>query len=361
MTERYHAPPHGNPPDPERPASEQEEPQAQAHAAPTAPITASPDAGTEPPKDAAPPGEHVSEPFSIDKEQERLVWSPPVPQYPARPTRQEPVQYEAPRPQPAPQYAPQAYVPPQQPPGAPSPQPHIPPQPTYAPAIPGGYSAPVNHYAPQPQPQMVVAPPATKVSSARMGRRMMRRMVMGGSTVGKTVFGVRPVLTVAFIAVLLLTGFFAYDKWLAGSGTTSATPNAPNKNGTITLPPETPSVQAYLSAIQKGDTDAVWNALGAQEKAHRISRGDDKTVLDAVLKMEQQNGFTYSGYHYVAGFPKDGATDPTKGGIYFYVADVGKGGQKQAVPMVFVMDDKGQISQVTDQLYEYVLQQLKGP
>ncbi len=354
MTDRYQAPPHGAPPEDERippPETHGHEPPPPAEGAATEPRNAPP--GTQ--QGAAAGEGQASEPFSIDSEQERLVWAPPLPQYPARPTRQEPVQYEAPRPQPAPQYAPQAYVPPQ----AAAPPPPPPPAqaqrpPAYAPAIAGGYSAPMGSYT----PPLVVSPPAPKASKARMGRRMMRRMVRSGSSASRFMFGVRPTLTVGFIIVLLLTGWFAYDKWFAGSGTASATPNA--ASGVVNLPPETASVQAYLTAVQKGDADAVWNALGPQEKAHRISRGDDKTVLSAVLQAQQQQGFTYSSYHYVAGYGKDGTTDPTKGGIYFYVADVGKGTQKTSIPMVFTMDSNGQISQVTDQLYDYMLQQLKG-
>ena len=361
MTDTYQSPPHGAPPERERPMAESVEPRDQE---PDAAVATAPDNHEN--TNAAPPGapqreatgaEKATEPFSIDAEQERLVWAPPLPQYPARPTREEPVQYQAPRPQPAPNYTPQAYV---QPNGAPPPpptasHPSMNP-PSYAPAIAGGYSAPMGSYTPPP----VISPPMPRATTARMSRRMMRRMVRGGSTIQKAVFGVRPGLVIAFILVLLLTGWFAYDKWMTGSTSTNATPNAVNKNGTITLPPETPAVQSYLTAVQKGDTDAVWNSLGPQEKAHRISRGDDKSVLDAVLKAQQQQGFTYTAYHYVAGFGKNGATDPTKGGIYFYVADVGAGTQKTSVPMVFVMDDTGQISQVTDQLYDYMLQQLKG-
>jgi hypothetical protein len=364
MTDSYQSPPYGTPPERERPAPERDEPrddQERGAAVATAREDAAPhDTPPGTPEDEADGAEKAAKPFSIDAERERLVWTPPLPQYPARPTREEPVQYQAPRPQPAPNYTPQAYVQPQ---GAPPPppaasHPSMSP-PSYAPAIAGGYSAPANPFgAPA---QTIVSPPMPRASKARMGRRMMRRMVRGGSAIGKAVFGVRPGLVVAFILVLLLTGWFAYDKWLAGSGATSATPNAANKSGTITLPPETPAVQAYLTAVQKGDTDGVWNSLGAQEKAQRISRGDDKTVLDAVLKAQKQQGFTYTAYHYVAGYGKNGAADPTKGGIYYYVGDVGSGAQKTSVPMVFVMDNNGQISQVSDQLYDYMLQQLKGP
>jgi len=371
MTERYQVPPHGAPPDNDDPASDAErahEPPASVATAPEAREAQSAPPGT--PQEAASGEGRHTEPFTIDaeqerleherSEQERLVWTPPLPQYPPRPTRQEPVQYEAPRPQPAPQYNPQAYVPPRPTPAPPAPHPSA--QQTYAPAIAGGYSAPVaNPYA--SQGQVVAAPPAPRASKARMGRRMLRRTVRSTSTIGKIMFGVRPGLVVALLLVVLFTGWLAYDKWMTGSGAKSATPNAATKNGTIPLPPETPAVQTYLTAIQKGDTDAVWNSLGPQEKAHRISRGDDKTVLDTILKMEKQQGVTYAAYHYIAGYGRNGAADPTNGGIYFYVADVGNGAQKQSVPMVFVMDDKGQINQVTDQLYEYMLQQMgtKGP
>lgn len=366
MTERYQAPPHDALPDNERPAPDTERryerPESVAAAEASEDRHAPPG---EPQEAAAGEGRHT-EPFTIDAEQERLeheraeqerlVWTPPLPQYPPRPTRQEPVHYEAPRPQPAPQYTPQTFVPPR--PAPPPAAPHPSAQQAYAPAIAAGYAAPVaNPYA--SQGQVVASPPAPRVSKVRLGRRIMRRTVRGTSKIGKVMFGVRPGLVVAFILVVLFTGWLAYDKWLAGSGP-NATPNAANKSGTAPLPPETAAVQSYLTAVQKGDTDAVWNALGAQEKAHRISRGDDKTVLDAVLKMEQQQGFTYAGYHYVAGYGKNGAVDPSKGGMYFYVADVGSGAQKTSVPMVFIMDANGQIGQVSDQLYDYVLQQIKG-
>lgn len=366
MTETFQSPPHGTPPERDRPTPEDEEARERERDAAVATATEGsvsqdPPPGT-PQDDAAGKGS-ASNPSTIDAEQERLVWTPPLPQYPARPTREEPVQYQAPRPQPAPPYIPQTYVPPraaQPPPAPPPPQAPPPPnpamqQPAYAPAIASGYSAPVarpyDSYG-----QVVTSPPAPRASKARVSRRMARRMVRGADRARKAIFEVRPGLVFAFLLVLLLTGWFAYDKWIAGSVGSGAA----NNGGTVTLPPETPTVQAYLTAVQKGDTDAVWNALGAQEKAHRISRGDDKSVLDAVLKMQQQNGFTYTAYHYVAGYAKDGTTDPSKGGIYMYVADVGTGTRKTSVPMVFVMDDKGQISQVTDQLYDYVLQQLKG-
>ncbi len=367
MTERYQAPPHITPPDNERLASDPEQGhEPYAVATPDAGESLSAPPGT-PQEEALGEGRHT-EPFTIDaeqerleherSEQERLVWTPPLPQYPPRPTRQEPVQYEAPRPQPAPQYNPQASIPPRPIPVPPAPHPSA--QQAYPPAIAGGYSAPVaNPYA--SHGNVVAAPPAPRASKARVGRRMMRRAVRGTSAISKMMFGVRPGLMVALLLAVLFVGWLAHDKWMTGSDTNRATPNAATKNGTIPLPPETPTVQTYLTAVQKGDTDAVWNSLGPQEKAHRISRGDDKTVLDTILKMEMQQGVTYSAYHYIAGYGKNGATDPANGGIYFYVADVGNGAQKQSVPMVFIMDDKGQISQVSDHLYDFMLQQVKGP
>ena len=133
---------------------------------------------------------------------------------------QEPVQYQAPRPQPAPQYTPQAYVPPQ---GPRRPRRRHASHPRmHPPSIRAGDCRRLlragQPYSARPR-RPVVSPPAPRVSKARMGRRMMRRMVRGTEPIGKAIFGVRPGLVVAFILVLLLTGWLAYDKWLAGSGT----------------------------------------------------------------------------------------------------------------------------------------------
>src|SRR6478672_11505135 len=104
MTERYQAPPHDAPPDDERPARAVEREQE-----PPVTVAAEPEARAAPPGEPqeAASGGHHTEPFTIDaeqerlererSEQERLVWTPPLPQYPPRPTRQEPVQYQAPR------------------------------------------------------------------------------------------------------------------------------------------------------------------------------------------------------------------------------------------------------------------------
>lgn len=365
MTERYQAPPHDAPPDNERPAPDTERryerPESVAAAEASEARHAPPG---EPQEAAASEGRH-SEPFTIDAEQERLeheraeqerlVWTPPLPQYPPRPTRQEPVHYEAPRPQPAPQYTPQTFVPPR--PAPPPAAPHPSAQQAYAPAIAAGYAAPVaNPYA--SQGQVVASPPAPRVSKARLGRRMMRRTVRGTSKVGKVMFGVRPGLVVAFILVVLFTGWLAYDKWLTGSGP-NATPNAANKSGVVTLPPETPTVQAYLTAMQKGDADAVWNTLNPTEKARRIARGEDKTTLSQILQLEQQAKMTYTALHYVGSYQE---TDSARTALYFYVGDTGGGAQTRNVPLLFAVDSHGMIVEVEDTLYSAALAQLKsGP
>lgn len=321
--------------------------------------------------DAATGENQPSEPFSIDKaiEQERLVWAPPLPQYPPRPTRQEPVQYESPRPQPAPQYAPQQYIPPQpaQPPTQayppatapqprPAPQQYIPAQPAYAAQSAGGYSAQMAPFG--AAPPRVIAPPAPSVSGARVGRRMARRIVMGADGARKAMFGVRPGLVIAFIVLALFTGWMAYDKWLTASPT-SATPNAPGKASTIALPPEVPAVQTYLTATAKSDADATWDTFSPTEKANRITNGEDKTVLTKVLSAIKQNQFV-TNYRYVGGLGMNGSSDLTQGGFYFYVQDVSLGTQKQSFPMFFAVDDKGKITSVNDQLYKLILRQIGG-
>jgi hypothetical protein len=295
---------------------------------------------------------------SDEREIDRQVWRPPLPQYPPRPERQAPVQYEAPRVQAPPQYTQQQYTPPQ-PPAAPQPQPQaytqMQPQPSYA------ATAPVT-YMP-PRPAMVIAPPAPRVSKARMGRRMARRAVMGVSSAGKVIFGVRPGLMVAFLLLLVFSGWLAYGKWFSSSSSsTSATPNspnAPNASGMIALPPEVPAVQSYLTATGKDDPDGVWDTLAPAEKANRITNGEDKTVLAAVLDAEKQYNFTTK-YRYVGGLGMNGSSDLSHGGYYFYVQDVVSGTQQHSFPMYFSVDDQGKITVVSDQLYKLILQQLKG-
>jgi hypothetical protein len=300
-----------------------------------------------------------------DQEADRQVWRPPVPQYPARPERQAPVQYEAPRVQQAPpQYAQQQYTPPQPstppaPQAQPQPQPQAYPQ-MYAQQPSYAATAPVT-YVP-PRPAIVVAPPAPKVSTARMGRRMARRTVMGVSAAGKKIFGARPGLMVAFLLVLVFSGWMAYDKWFTSSSSSSATPNAPNApnaSGMIPLPPEVPAVQAYLTASAKDDADGVWDTLSPAEKANRITNGEDKTVLTAVLDAQKQYSLTTK-YRYVGGMGPNGSTDLSHGGYYFYVQDVTSGTQQKSFPMYFSVDDQGKITTVSDQLYKLILQQLKG-
>jgi len=190
-----------------------------------------------------------------------------------------------------------------------------------------------------------------------MGRRMARRTVMGMSSVGKVIFGVRPGLMVAFLLVLGLTGWMAYDKWFTSSPP-SATPNAPN-NGMIALPPEVASVQSYLAATGKTDPDGVWDTLSPAEKANRITNGEDKTVLAAVLDAEKQYNLTAK-YRYVGGLGMNGSSDLSHGGFYFYVQDITSGTTQRSFPMYFSVDDQGKISMVNDQLYKLILQQLKG-
>lgn len=295
-----------------------------------------------------------------EQESDRQVWRPPMPQYPARPERQAPVQYEAPRVQQAPpQYVQQQYIPPQ-PSAPPAPQPPPPPQ-TYAMQPQPSYAATTPATYVPPRPVTVVAPPAPKVSTARMGRRMARRSVMGLSHAGKVIFGARPGLMVAFLIVLVFSGWMAYDKWFTSSSSsvTPNAPNAPNGSGMIALPPEVPAVQTYLTSSAKDDADGVWDTLSPAEKANRITNGEDKTVLTAVLDAQKQYNLTTK-YRYVGGMGPNGSSDLSHGGYYFYVQDVTSGTQQKSFPMYFSVDDQGKITTVSDQLYKLILQQLKG-
>lgn len=251
---------------------------------------------------------------------------------------------------------------------------YTPPQQTSAPAPQHGqqYQQPAPQYgralqpapqqpgypAPQ-QPQLYVPRATRKAPPARVGRRLLRRTVMGVSAAFQAIFGVRPLLVVAFLALLGFTAWLAFDRWLAPVAP-SLTPNAPSGAATVTLPPEAPTILTYLDATKKGDANAVWETLGTEEKVRRLERGDDKSVLAGVFEFQQQNGVYYSTYHFIGARGMDGTEDTSRGGMFFYVADVKVNGQTRSLPLLFTVDDKGHIVQVDDALYSIALQQIAG-
>lgn len=328
------------------------------HAPPTAPEPHHPD--DEPPTDAErdPRAEDdavVKAEQEGDAANDRHVWTPPAPQYPARPTQQPPAQYQSPQPQAAPQYVPQGYAPPQgQPNYAPAPSYPPPPAQPQLPQYTQAYALyPATGAVP---PQTFVPPAPVRVSKARLGRRLARQAVRGGGAIGKVMFGVRPLLTVATLILLVLAGMLAYDKWLAPK---PAPPNLAKTGGTVQLLPAPQSVQSYLDGTQKGDADKVWNALSPSERTSRVGSGADKTVLSTVLQAEQSHNLSYSTIRYVGSADGKGSPDPDRqGGYYFYVGDVTTSQGNISVPIVFTVDNKGQVSNVDDFLYRQMLTQL---
>jgi hypothetical protein len=182
--------------------------------------------------------------------------------------------------------------------------------------------------------------------------------VSGAGAVGGAIFGVRPLLVIALLLLLPFTAWLAWDKWFV-TEPPGPTPNAAAQNGLVALPPEPAAIQNYLNGTRRGDVNAVWDSLGIEEKARRLTRGDDKEVLTGVFNFQQRNNLVYSGYHYIGGRALDGTTDLSQGGYYFYTGDVRGNGQTQSVPLLFQVNEQGQITTVTDQLYDFTLQQLQ--
>lgn len=253
--------------------------------------------------------------------------------------------------------APQAPPPP--PPSVAMPPPGVAPAPyaqggSIAPsAVSYPYGAPAGTIFPPPGPATTRRP-----SKARVGRRLARRAVRGAGAVGGAIFGVRPLLVIALLLLLPFTAWLAWDKWLVADPP-GPTPNAAAQNGLVALPPEPAAIQNYLNGTRRGDVNAVWDSLGIEEKARRLTRGDDKEVLTGVFNFQQRNNLVYSGYHYIGGRALDGTTDLSQGGYYFYTGDVRGSGQTQSVPLLFQVNEQGQITTVTDQLYDFTLQQLQ--
>lgn len=298
------------------------------------------------PADAPPnPAGHANP----EGEGERRVWAPPVPQYPARPSLAAPVQYAGPQPQATPHYIP--------------PQPPAPPQPGYSAGPP---YAPQPQYAPQqantatmyasPQ-QVVMPPPSPRMSRGRVGRRFLRRVVTGGSGIGKMLGGGRLPLTLLFLALAGVITWLAIDRSNLQAAT-SAKPNAVAQ-GAIVLPPESNTVTSYLAAFKKDDVETAWNALSPKEKIRRLDNGEDKAVMKEVLSFIGKNNVT-ANYRFVGAYGTNSPTDFSKGGIYYYVIDVSAQGQQITRPMFFVVDEQGKVDQVYDPLYRLVMANIGG-
>jgi len=311
------------------------------------------------------------------QEPERYVWQPPVPQFPPRPSQAPPVQYQGPQMQQPPVYTPQGpqssqgqtvpYVPPQgqpQPPQQGQPPQQQPPQgqqyyappaqsqqpqqpqqqqmqPAYAPPM---YAPPTKVYAP---------PPAPGTSRVRVGRRFARRTVRSMGGISKVFSGARLPVAVLFLLLLGLIGWLTVDK-MSVARTPKPAPNAVSSNGTIVLPAEATVVQNYINATKNDDVELGWNTLSAKEKARRLDKGEDKTVMKAYVDTLSQNRVTPN-YRFVGAYGFVGPTDFSKGGIYYYVQEYAIGGNASSRPMFFVVDTGGKVDQVYDWLYQAVV------
>jgi hypothetical protein len=192
-------------------------------------------------------------------------------------------------------------------------------------------------------------PPIPRVSRGRMMRRGAQRFFRGVGTGVRVIFSGRPILVGCLVVLLPLLGWLMYDRMVAPA---SSTPGAQ----AIVRLPEAPVVQAYITAVQKGDADAAWNTLSPAEKARRVSNNEGKSFLAQAFQLEQQSKMTYAAVHYT------GSYDATTSGsvLYFYVGDVGTGTQARIVPLLFAVNKDGTIAEAEDTLYSSARAQLMG-
>lgn len=194
-------------------------------------------------------------------------------------------------------------------------------------------------------------PPIPRASKGRVMRRGVQRSFRGIGAGVRAIFSGRPFLVAVLLLLLPLTIWLAYDRWFASSPSSART--GPQ---TVVQLPEPQVTQDYLKAVQKGDTDAAWNTLNPTEKARRVARNEDKTLLSQVFQLEQQSKMTYAAVHYTGGY------QDTTGRVtyYFYVGDVGTGKSVRMLPLIFGVDRNGMLSEVDDALYENARQQIMG-
>jgi hypothetical protein len=194
-------------------------------------------------------------------------------------------------------------------------------------------------------------PPIPRASKGRIMRRSVRRFFGGIGAALRIIFSGRPLLVVCLLLLLPFTGWLLSDRLFAPASSTSSGAQVGARL------PEPPVAQQYVTAVQKGDADAVWNTFSATEKAQRIARGEDKTMLSRVLQLEQQAKMTYTAFHYVGSYPEPSGSVAA---YYFYVGDTGSGQQTRNLPLLFAVDAHGMIVEVSDSLYDAALAQLKG-
>jgi hypothetical protein len=195
-------------------------------------------------------------------------------------------------------------------------------------------------------------PPIPHASKGRIMRRSVRRVFGGIGAALRIVFSGRPLLVVCLLLLLPITGWLLSDRLFAPASSASS-----GGARVVVRLPEPPVAQQYFTAVQKGDADAVWNTLSATEKARRIARGEDKTMLSRVLQLEQQAKMTYTAFHYAGSYPQPSGS---MAAFYFYVGDTGSGQQTRNVPLLFAVDAHDMIVEVSDSLYDAALAQLKG-
>lgn len=208
-------------------------------------------------------------------------------------------------------------------------------------------------YPPRPPARtvQVSVPPIPRASKGRIVRRGIRRFFLGAGTGIRALFSGRPFLVGFLVLLLPLTGWLAYDRFVGSSSPGSSS------SRTVVQLPEPPVIQDYLKAVQQGDADAAWNTLSASEKARRVARNEDKTVLGQIFQAEQQMKMTYSAVHYTGSYQESAG----KNALYFYVGEVGAGKQARLLPLLFAVGKDGTLTEVEDSLYDAVRAQLSGP
>jgi hypothetical protein len=208
------------------------------------------------------------------------------------------------------------------------------------------------HPTQTPASRREFVPPVPRASKGRVMRRGVRRFFSGIGAALRMLFSGRPLLVACLLLLLPLTGWLLYDRMFAPASSASSG----GARVAVQLP-EPPVIPQYFMAVQKGDADGVWNTFNATEKARRIARGEDKTILSQVLQIEQQAKMAYTAFHYVGSYQE---SDSARTALYFYVGDTGSGQQTRNVPLLFAVDSRGMIVEVLDSLYDAALSQLKG-
>jgi hypothetical protein len=100
-------------------------------------------------------------------------------------------------------------------------------------------------------------------------------------------------------------------------------------------------VENYIKGQQNYNAELMWTSLSPESQASQLEGGASKQSLQSRIDAKKERGLRFSRYQYVGGVElEDG------GNMYFYSVDVQLQNQSAKLPMTFLVDNDGKVSDI---------------